>query len=75
MDIDFDEEFGLLNKKMNYRFRIAFNNVDPMLRRISFSTNRVEGVKKGTVLKATDSMSNDIFSSSQIILYEYEVGG
>lgn len=74
LDIDFEKEFGTLMKKIDYRFRIAYSNVNPIFRRISYSNRRVEGIQKGSVLIATDTMSGDTFSNSQILIVSYESG-
>ena len=75
LDIEFDKDFGLLMEKIEFRFKKARQRVFGYLRFVRYSENPVDGVRVGTMIEASDSISGDIFCKSQVLLTQYERGG
>lgn len=75
LDKDFDEEFGTLEKKIKYRINMAKKETFSVIRLVSYSDQPVDGVGVGTIIKATDVLTGDMFCSSHVLITEYERGG
>ena len=72
---EYRNTFEALEKKIIYRITEAKNNLLPLFHLVRYSDQPVTGVQIGTVIKASDNISGDIFCRSKVLLYEYERGG
>ncbi len=68
---EFEEEFGLLHKKIEFRLLISRENISPLFRYVRYSDEPVVDLRAGTLLTATDNISGDIFCDSKVLLYEF----
>lgn len=65
----------MLDEKVRYRISMAKKETFGVIRLVSYSDEPVDGVGVGTIIKATDAISGDIFCESHVLITEYERGG
>ena len=65
----------MLDEKVRYRISMAKKETFGIIRLVSYSDEPVDGVGVGTIIKATDAISGDIFCESHVLITEYERGG
>lgn len=68
---EYTAAFGQLEEKVQYRMRLAWLEIGPVLRFAEFSEQPVEGIQQGTMLTHNDRGFGSIFESSRVLMTEF----